>query len=93
MAEPSEPMTKEDLEKQAFLPKAYKEAIEHAIHEMADPEDPEDQIWPDYFRGVAIGFEKLMLHQENDEVDIHSWEDEAAWFQEGWKVRDRLDKK
>jgi len=37
-------LTKEDLEKQVGIPEVYKKAIEHAISEMALPDDPEDEI-------------------------------------------------
>lgn len=89
MSEPLAPMTKEDLEKQVAIPEVYKKAIEHAIFEMTIPEDLEDKVWPDYFRADVVSVELGSVLNEDDELDDHFYTTEAAWFQAGWKAREK----
>lgn len=80
-------LTKEELGKYADLPGIYKEAIEHAIHEMALPDDPEDAIWPECFRAEVVNVEsecELLDGLKEDEYVT-----EAGWFQAGWKAREK----
>ena len=81
------PMTKEELEARTDIPEIYKKAIEHAIYEMALPDDPADAIWPDYFRAEVVTVELGCSLNEDDEVDDHFYNTEAGWFQAGWKAR------
>lgn len=81
-------LTKEDLEKQVGIPGVYKKAIEHAIYEMALPDDPADQVWPDYFRAEVVKVEMGCQIDEDDELDNHFYTTEAGWFQAGWKARE-----
>jgi hypothetical protein len=83
------PMTKEELSVQVAIPKPYKDAIEHAIFEMAIPDDPEDKVWPDYFRAEVVECEKNSVLSDSDEVDDHFYVTEAGWFQAGWKAKDK----
>ncbi len=89
MGKPSIPMTKEDLEKQVAIPDVYKKAIEHAIFEMSIPDDPADKEWPDFFRAEVVTVELGSVLNDDDEVDDHFYVTEAAWFQAGWKAREK----
>jgi len=82
-------LTKEDLEKQLGIPDILKEAIEHAIFEMAIPDDKEDAEWPDYFRAEVVKIETESTLAPDVEVDDHFYVTEAGWFQAGWKARDK----
>lgn len=82
-------MTKEDLKKQVGIPEVYKKAIEHAIFEMTIPEEPEDKVWPDYFRREVVLCELSCELNDDDELDDHFYCTEAAWFQAGWKAREK----
>lgn len=82
-------LTKEDLEKQVGIPDVLKEAIEHAIFEMALPDDPEDREWPDYFRAEVVKIESECTIAPGVEVDNNFYSTEAVWFQAGWKARGR----
>ena len=86
---PSIPMTKEDLEKQVAIPEVYKKAIEHAIWEMTIPDESEDKVWPDYFRADVVSGEVNNALNDDDELDDHFYVTEAAWFQAGWKAREK----
>jgi len=83
-------LTKEDLEKQVGIPEVLKKAIEHALFEMAIPEDPEDKVWPDYFRGEVVSVEIKSVIAPGVEVDDDFYTTEAAWFQAGWKAREKV---
>jgi len=87
MTERLSKLTKEDLEKQVYLPEYYKKAIEHAIYEMALPDDPADAEWPDYFRAEVLSMEKDCELLDEDKIDDHFYVTEAGWFQAGWKAR------
>lgn len=89
MSERISKLTKEDLEKQMGIPEVYKKAIEHAIYEMALPDDPADAIWPDYFRANVVSMELECQVSEDDELDDHFYVTEAGWFQAGWKAREK----
>lgn len=80
-------LTKEELEKYAGLPGIYKEAIEHAIYEMALPDDPEDAIWPEFFRAEVVNVESES--EIRDELEEDEYVTEAGWFQAGWKAREK----
>ena len=80
-------MTREDLEKQLGIPDVLKKAIEHAIYEMALPDDLEDKEWPDYFRAEVAKMESECTLIPGTEVDDHYYVTEAGWFQAGWKAR------
>jgi len=82
-------LTKEDLEKQLGIPEVYKEAIEHAIGEMALPDDPADKVWPDYFRAEVVTMELDCRISEEDKLNDHFYCTEAAWFQTGWEAREK----
>lgn len=77
------PITKEELEKLANFPKVHKEAIESAIGEFV-LDDPEDKIWPDYFRGEMVNVQQGMEISEDDELERGTYETECVWFQSGW---------
>ena len=53
------------------------------------PEDPEDKVWPDYFRADVVSVELASVLNEHDEVDDHFYTTEAGWFQAGWKAREK----
>ena len=89
MSKQPQPMTKEDLEKQVAIPEVYKKAIEHAIFEMTIPEEPEDKVWPNYFRAEVVTVELGSVLNEDDELDDHFYVTEAGWFQAGWKAREK----
>lgn len=89
MGEVPAKMTKEELELQVGIPKVYKKAIEHAIFEMTDPKDPEDKVWPDYFRAEVVSCELANALNDDDQVDDHFYVTEAGWFQAGWKAKDK----
>ena len=80
-------LTKEELEKYASLPKIYEEAIEHAIYKMALPDDPEDAIWPEFFRDEVVNVESDC--ELCDELKEDEYVTEAGWFQAGWKAREK----
>jgi hypothetical protein len=89
MSEQISKLTKEDLEKQIGIPEVYKRAIEHAILEMTIPEDPEDKVWPSYFRAEVVSCEVNNVLNDDDELDDHFYVNEAGWFQAGWKAREK----
>ena len=80
-------LSKEDLEKQIGIPDILKRAIEHAIFEMALPDDPEDGEWPDYFRAEVVMVESSCELTPGVEVDDQFYTTEAGWFQAGWKAQ------
>ena len=80
-------LTKEELKQYADLPGIYKEAIEHAIHEMALPDDPEDAMWPEFFRAEVVNVESEC--ELCDELKEDEYVTEAGWFQGGWKAREK----
>ena len=80
-------MTEKELQKLPGIPEAYKAAIEHAIYEMALPDDPADKVWPDYFRGEVVETEKAFVLNEWDKVEEDHYCQYAGWFQAGWKAR------
>ena len=89
MSEVISKLNKEDLEKQLSIPEVYKKAIEHAIFEMSIADDPEDAEWPDYFRWEIVTMELNCALKEDAEIDDHFYTTEAAWFQAGWKAREK----
>jgi len=89
MSEQSTRLTKKDLEKQAGLPEVYKKALEHALYETSLPDDPEDAIWPEYFRAEVVLTESGSELHEWDKLDDLEYCTEANWFQAGWKARDK----
>ncbi len=89
MSEIPSKMTKEDLDKQVSIPDYYKRAIEHAIYEMALPDDPADDIWPDYFRAEVVMIESDCEPLDEEKVDKNLYTTEAGWFQAGWKAREK----
>ena len=89
MSEVPAKLAKEDLEKQLGIPEVYKKAIEHALFEMAIPDDPEDKEWPDYFRAEVVKVEQGCALNDDDELAGNFYDTEAAWFQAGWKAREK----
>ena len=79
-------LTREELAIQVEIPQILKQAIEDAIYEMALPDDPEDEIWPDYFRAEVAKVEIESTLSPGVEVDDHFYVTEAGWFQAGWKA-------
>ena len=82
MSEPLVPMTKED--------EVHKKAIEHAIWEGVDPDDPEDKVWPDYFRANEVRCQLGCELHDDDELDDHEYVTDCVWFQAGWKARENM---
>ena len=89
MSEHPARLTEEELQNQVGLPEIYKTAIEHAIYEMALPDDPEDAIWPDFFRAEVVNVEADS--ELCDELKDDEYVTEAAWFQAGWKARNKAE--
>ena len=89
MSERISKLTEEDLEKQLSIPVIHKKALEHAIYEMSIADDPEDKIWPDYFRAELFNCMQEWELSDDDEVDDHYYTTEAGWFQAGWKAREK----
>lgn len=85
MSKAFKPITKEELEKRAEIPKVHREAIEHALWEMVLPE-PEDEIWPDYFRAEEVAVLSACVLSEEDFVDKGEYNSDCGWFQAGWKA-------
>jgi len=81
-----EPMTKEQLEAQTDIPEGCKVAIEHAIWEHTDHNDPEeDKTWADHFRALEVRIEREC--EPLNEYKIDAYEVEAMWFRSGWEAR------
>lgn len=77
------PITKEGLASLKGFPELHKKAIESAIGQyMGD--DPEDKIWPDYFRGEMVECQSAMVISEDDKLGDGEYETEAVWFLSGW---------
>lgn len=81
-------LTKEELQERKGLRKIYKTAIEHAIYEMVTPNDPEDAVWPDFFRAEVVNMEAECLPKDSLKDD--EYDTEACWFQEGWMARAKI---
>ena len=90
MIQPAKPMTKEELEKRTDIPEVHKKAIEHAIWEGVDPEDPEDKVWPDYFRAEEVECQLGCELHDDDELDDDEYVTDAVWFEVGWKAREKM---
>ncbi|MBA7602298.1 hypothetical protein ES703_09386 [subsurface metagenome] len=91
MSKPLKPMTKEELERRTDIPEVHKKAIEHAIWEGVDPDDPEDKVWPDYFRADEVECQLGCQISEDDELEDDEYETECIWFQVGWKARENME--
>lgn len=89
MIKPSKPMTREELEARTDIPEVHKKAIEHAIWESVDPDDPEDKVWPDYFRAEEVECQLGCQISEEDELDDDEYENDCVWFVVGWKAREK----
>ena len=90
MSEPLIPMTKEELEKRTDIPEVYKKAIEHAIWEWSNPNDPEDEVWPDYFRADEVECLLGGELQDDDKLVSDEYETDCVWFEAGWKARENM---
>ena len=82
-------LTKDQLERQIKLPNIYKTAIEQAIYQVVNPDEPEDAVWPEFFRAEVVNMEADCELRERLEDDEYMTE--ACWFQSGWKARERID--
>jgi len=84
------PMTKEELAAHTEIPQVYKDALEEAIYQWSGPEDEEDRVWPDYFRGDVIGGELGNVLKSDDVLEDDEYQDKCIAFQTGWKLREQL---
>lgn len=89
MARVAKPLTKEELAALPDLPQAYKDAIECSLLNWSDPDDPEDKVWPDYFRGEVVESLRGCAISDDDELVDDEYDTKCVWFQCGWKARER----
>ena len=90
MSKPLKPMTKEELERRTDIPQVHKKAIEHAIWESVDSEDPEDKVWPDYFRADEVECQLGCELHDDDELKNNEYVSDCMWFASGWKARENM---
>ena len=83
------PMTKEELADNGEIPQIHKAAIERAIENWS-LDEPEDEQWPDYYRGEQVQTLLELVLSQDDEVDDYQYDRECVWFMAGWKARERL---
>ncbi|MBA7468392.1 hypothetical protein ES707_03640 [subsurface metagenome] len=93
MSKPVKPMTREELEARTDIPEVHKKAIEHAIWEGVDPDDPEDKVWPDYFRAAEVECQLGCQLSDDDELEDDEYETDCVWFAAGWKAREKAQQK
>lgn len=80
------PMTEQELKNLTNFPEVHKKAIEHAIWESTGPDDPEDKVWPDYFRAEEVACQLGCKISEDDKLAENEYEGDCVWFQSGWKA-------
>ena len=82
-------MTKEQLAN-ANIPENHKQAIEEAIRQGTNPNEPEDLNWPDYFRGeMAETLSACAWTKEEAEetLDPLEYQTECNLFSAGWMAK------
>jgi len=82
------PMTKEELETLKGFPEVHKKAIELSILNWCGPDDPEDKVWPDYYRAEEVEALSGCEIFEADKLDdaVAEYDTDCVWFQSGWKA-------
>ena len=77
------PMTKDELATSEEITRNHVEAIEKAIGEFV-LDEPEDKVWPDYFRGNIFEVLSNVILDPDEKVKDSEYETECVWFQAGW---------
>jgi len=79
-------MTELGLAQLKDFPQYYKDAIERAIGNWS-LDVPEDQEWPDYFRGEVVATERESEFIDESDFDPDEYDTQCVWFQAGWKSK------